>query len=87
MIGKHLKMLVCTSDIVETTFGKYKNELSKNPMNGITDLALIIPALTSNLLDDEIKKAIDSCTCKMLKEWKIENLCDSFSVKRKIALN
>ncbi|MDD4217810.1 MAG: hypothetical protein PHZ24_10805 [Bacteroidales bacterium] len=87
LIGKHLKMLVCTSDIVETTFGKYKNELSKNPMNGITDLALIIPALTSNLLDDEIKKAIDSCTCKMLKEWKIENLCDSLSVKRKIALN
>lgn len=87
LIGKQLETIMCTSDIVETTFGKYKNELSKNPMNGITDLALIIPALTSSLLDDEIKKAIDSCTCKMLKEWKIENLCDSLSVKRKIALN
>lgn len=87
LIGKQLKTLLCTSDIVETTFGKYKNELSKNPMNGITDLALIIPALTSNLLEDEIKKAIDSCTCKLLKEWKIENLCDSLSARRKIALN
>ncbi len=87
LIGKQLKTLVCTADIVETTFGKYKNELSKNTMNGITDLTLIIPALTSNLLDDEIKKGIDSCTFKMLKEWKIENLCDSLSVKRKIVLN
>lgn len=81
------KTLLCSSDIVETTFGKYKNELSKNPMNGITDLALIIPAFTSNLLDSEIKKAIDTCTCRMLKEWKVENLCDSLSVKRKRIYN
>jgi len=53
----------------------------------IMPLALIIPAFTSNLLDDEIKKAIDSCTCKVLKKWKAENLCDSLSVKRKITLN
>jgi hypothetical protein len=84
---KRSETLLCSSDIVETTFGKYKNELSKNPMNGITDLALIIPAFTSNLKDDQIKKAIDSCTCKILKKWKTENLCDSLSVKRKIALN
>ena len=57
-------------------------------MNGITDLALIIPAFTSNILNDEIKRAIiDSCTCKVLKKWKANNLCDSLSVKRKIALN
>ena len=84
---KGTETLLCTSDIIETSFGKYKNELSKNPMNGITDLALIIPAFTSNLNNDQIKKAIDSCTCKMLKKWKTENLCDSLSVKRKIALN
>jgi len=87
LIKKRSQKILCSSDIVESTFGKYKNELSKNPMNGITDLALIIPAFTSNLLDDEIKKAIDSCTCKVLKKWKAENLCDSLSVKRKIALN
>ncbi len=87
----HLKSrsetILCSSDIVETTFGKYKNELSKNPMNGITDLALIIPAFTSNLSDNEIKKAIDTCTCKMLKEWKNQNLCDSLSTKRKMVFS
>lgn len=87
LIKKQSKTIMCSSDIVESTFGKYKNEISKNPMNGITDLALIIPAFTSNLLDDEIKNAMDSCTCKMLKEWKTEHLCDSLSVKRKMALN
>lgn len=86
-IKRKSKILMCSSDIVETTFGKYKNELSKNPMNGITDLALIIPAFTSNLIDSEIKKAIDTCTCKMLKEWKVENLCDSLAAKRKMVFN
>jgi len=86
-IKRKSKTLMCSSDIVETTFGKYKNELSKNPMNGITDLALIIPAFTSNLIDSEIKKAIDTCTCKMLKEWKVENLCDSLAAKRKMVFN
>ena len=86
-INKQSKTIMCSSDIVESTFGKYKNEISKNPMNGITDLALIIPAFTSNLSDGEIKNAMDSCTCKMLKEWKTEYLCDSMSVKRKMALN
>lgn len=85
-IGKCTKNLMCSSDIIESTFGKYKTELSKNLMYGITDLALIIPAFTSNLSEDEIKKAIDSCTCKIIADWKKENLCDSLMVKRKKVL-
>jgi hypothetical protein len=83
---KKSETLLCTSDVIESTFGKYKNELSKNPMNGITDLALIISALTSNLDDYEIKEAIESCKCSMIKEWSNINLCDSLSVKRKAVL-
>jgi hypothetical protein len=49
---------MCTSDIIETIFGQYKKELNQNPMNGITDIALIIPAMTSNLDKNEIMKAI-----------------------------
>lgn len=79
--GEHL---LCSSDIIESTFGKYKNEISKNPMNGITDLALIIPALTINSSHEEIKKAIDYSTVKDLKQWNTENLCESLSVKRNL---
>ena len=79
--GEHL---LCSSDVIESTFGRYKNEISKNPMSGITDLALIIPALTINLSSEEIKSAIDYSTVKQLRQWNKENLCDSLSVKRNL---
>jgi hypothetical protein len=74
--------LMCTSDIIETVFGRYKNELNQNPMNGITDMALIIPAMTSKLNQEEIMKAIDGNTVAQIKQWQKDNLCDSLSVKR-----
>ncbi len=83
-IKKRGEHLLCSSDIIESAFGRYKNEISKNPMNGITDLALIIPALTINLSCEEIKKAIDYSTAKQLKQWNKENLCESLSVKRNL---
>lgn len=83
-IQKRGEHLLCSSDIIESTFGKYKNEISKNPMSGITDLALIIPALTINSSREEIKKAIDYSTVKELKQWNKENLCESLSVKRNL---
>ena len=83
-IQKRGERLLCTSDVIESTFGRYKNEISKNPMSGITDLALIIPALTAELSSEEIKKAIDYSTIKQLKIWNKENLCESLSTKRNV---
>jgi hypothetical protein len=74
--------LLCTDDIIETIFGRYKHELKQNPMNRITDMALIIPAMTSSLNEEEIMKAIDGNTAKQIKQWRKDNLCDSLSVKR-----
>jgi len=87
IITKRNETLLCSSDVIESTFGKYKNVLSENPMSGITDLALIIPAFTSTYEEEEIKNAIDNCNCKMIKEWGKENLCESLSVKRNKKLN
>jgi len=81
-IRKYKEKLVCCSDIIETTFGKYKNELSKNPMSGITDLVLIIPAIMSNLNVASVQNAIDNCTVKDIEVWKKENLCNSLLAKR-----
>lgn len=83
-IQKRGEHLLCSSDIIESTFGRYKNEINKNPMSGITDLALIIPALTIDLSTEEIKKAIDYSTAKQLRQWNKENLCESLSVKRNL---
>jgi hypothetical protein len=68
--------------VIESAFGRYKNELNENPMSGITDMALIIPALTASLDEDEIKKAVDSCTCAKLRKWRDQNLCESLQAKK-----
>ncbi|MDP2159824.1 MAG: hypothetical protein Q8K02_05035, partial [Flavobacterium sp.] len=84
--GEHLnrktKNLLCCSDIIESTFGKYKNELSKNSMSGITDLVLIIPALTAELNAEKVIEAIDSCTVEQIEKWKKENLCNTLISRR-----
>jgi len=79
---KRNEKLLCCSDVIESTFGKYKNELSKNPMNGITDMVLLIPALTAKMDVDSVIEAIDSCTVKDIEAWKKENLCNSLLAKR-----
>jgi hypothetical protein len=83
-ISHRKEKLLCCSDIIESTFGRYKNELSKNPMSGITDLALIIPALTSSLSVESVRAAIDNCRVKDIVEWKKNNLCNSLLAKRKM---
>ena len=86
-ITKYKEKLLCCSDVIESTFGKYKNELSKNPMCGITDLVLIIPAFTAKLTPEWVKEAIDGCTVKDIQNWNKENLCPSLLTKRKAVYN
>ncbi len=86
-ITKYNEKLLCCSDVIESTFGKYKNELSKNLMCGITDLVLIIPAFTADLTPEWVTEAIDSCTVKDIQKWNKENLCKSLLTKRKVAYN
>ncbi len=86
-ITKYKEKILCCSDVIESTFGKYKNELSKNPMCGITDLVLIIPAFTANLTKEWVSEAIDSCTVKDIQKWNNENLCSSLLTKRKRLYN
>lgn len=81
-ISHRKEILLCCSDIIESTFGRYKNELSKNPMSGITDLVLIIPALTSSLSGEGVRAAIDNCKVKDIEVWKKNNLCNSLLAKR-----
>jgi hypothetical protein len=61
--------IVCTSDILESAFGKYKNYVSRNPMAGITDLALCLAAFTSTLSSQEIVDALEHTTCHAVTRW------------------
>lgn len=61
--------LLCTSDILESAFGKYKTYLSNNPMAGITDLALCIAAFTCSLTSDAIVEALEYSRERDVIQW------------------
>jgi len=75
--------ILCTSDILESSFGKYKNYLSNNPMAGITNLALCISAFTSNLDEEELKEALEKTTVKDIQKWTDKNIGMTLLKKRR----
>lgn len=82
------KKLLCTSDILESSFGKYKNYVNQNPSIGITDLCLTIPAFTEDVGDENlVQKAMEEIKVKELKEWKNANIGKSLFSMRKQILN
>jgi hypothetical protein len=78
--------ILCTSDIIESSFGLFKNAISKNALNGITSLALCIPANTNSLDTVEVKRIMELVSQKMINNWSKENLGESLLKLRKKAL-
>jgi len=79
--------LLCTSDILESAFGKYKNFVSSNPMACVTNSILSLAAFTSSLTESEIVKALEQTKIKDIKMWTNENLGDSVLKKRTTMLS
>ncbi len=75
--------ILCTSDIIESSFGKYKNYISDNPMIGITNLALCLSTFTSKLEPNEIKEGLEKTKMIDLKEWTEKNIAETNMKKRK----
>lgn len=78
--------VLCTSDIIESSFGKYKNYISNNPMVGITDLALCLAAFTSNMEIGGTKKAMENVKNREVKEWSKTNIGQTNLSRRKEVL-
>lgn len=81
------KCILCTSDIIESAFGKYKNYISCNSMAGITSLALCLSAFTCSLKKEEIKEALENTRMEDLKNWIKENIGTTSYTKRKLAFS
>jgi hypothetical protein len=79
--------ILCTSDIIESAFGKYKNYVSDNPIAGVTNLVLSLAAFTSDLSTDGIKKALEVTKVQDIKTWTLKNLSSSLFEKRIHAFN
>lgn len=80
--------IICSSDILESSFGKYKSFIHANPSIGITDLSLALPAFISNF--KEQKDVCDACEkvrIEDIKKWKNENIGKTLLKKRREVFN
>jgi hypothetical protein len=75
----------CSSDIIESCFGKYKAPVNGNKTVGISDLSLCIAAMSGHDSRDSIKESMEKVSMKKLKEWKTENISKTlFAEKREL---
>lgn len=76
-----------SSDIIESTFGYFKDRKSPNRMFGVTAYALVLP-LHTKLCTLETARQFDfkarlECThCRDVKDWQKENLPENLASKR-----
>ena len=78
--------LLCSSDILESSFGKYKNYLQDNPMVGITNLCLSISAFTGSLANNELKDAFENTSVGNIEQWTRSNIGKTTLSKRQEVL-
>lgn len=80
------KTIICTSDILESAFGKYKSYINNNPMVGITNLSLVIAAFTCDLSTELVKMAMEEVKVKHIKKWSDTNIGQTNFQKRQQVL-
>jgi len=82
------KPVICCSDIIESYFGKYKNQLAKTGAQLITDSCLCIANFNEKFDEKEIKEAMEKIKIVDLKNWRQENLPSSLlQQKRELLKN
>ena len=79
--------LLCTSDIIESSFGKMKNIVSQNKMAGITDLSLCMSSFTCDWSDQFIKDALENTTVEDVANWAANNIGVTLFKKRNLAFS
>jgi len=80
------KIVCCSSDIIESCFGKYKEMVKGNKSIGISDLSLCIAAMMGRNNSDRTKESMEAVSMKKLKEWKTKNISKTLFAE-KIELN
>lgn len=68
-----LQRLICCSDIIESTFGKYKRTLDNSTKRQINDTCLFIANYGGNFSLQETKMAMEQVRIVDLAKWKEEN--------------
>jgi len=77
------EQLICCSDIIESFFGKLKNGLSKNKMNGFGLSSLKLANMTYSFTIEETILAMEKTSMLHLKFWAKENLSPNVLATRR----
>ena len=64
------KHLLCSSDIIESFFGKFKQKINPNSRSGLTEFIFTMANFSGNFTQSEIKNALEKVTIKDLKQVK-----------------
>ena len=76
------RALLCCSDIMEATFGRYKNKGGMKAISGdVLSLALYNRELTASF----ISKAMKQVSCQAVRDWECDNVCHNrYGLRRRI---
>lgn len=75
------------SEVIESTFGKFKQLEKNHASGGLTSLVLALPALLGNLSIEIIKDAMEKISIGQIKQWIKENLGCTFWSKRRASFS
>jgi hypothetical protein len=67
MAGLGQENLLCTSDIIESYFGKFKTKINSNSRSGLTEFIFTIATFGKSFSVQEAKQALETVQCKHLK--------------------
>lgn len=79
----NLAQIICSSDIIESMFGKFKYNTSKSPNGAITEGCLSVANYGKKFEINEIKNAMEQVRIADIKNWRKENLPISTQQKRR----
>jgi len=80
------KTICCSSDIIESCFGKIKSIVKGNKSVGISDLSLCIAAMMGQNNPEKTKVSMENVSMKKLKEWKTKSISKTLFAE-KIEMN
>ena len=82
--GAETTPLLCSSDIIESIFGKFKMK-AKQSVGGIYETVLNIAIFCNDITDDVIKKVMPSVKIEDVQKWFLEMAGVSNLAKRRVA--
>lgn len=69
--GLNEDFLLCSSDIIESYFGKFKTKINSNSRSGLTEFIFTIATFGKRFSINEVQNALENIKCKELKLNKI----------------